>query len=947
MIAITNNKVHNSIKFKGKVVTKRKRGAEGSVASNHMSDRLSNKPLPGEETTATPTSSTKRKTINNFDKNQVLDTYSSYCANKGCQLPVTSSTKGKKLSSVKNNIPSNHEIISNSKMKPSSKLQYRVATLTFENVVPTIIKDYEIYALEDKDIRSLTCVNKLFSSMIPDIIRLRNLDFSELTQPRFNYEEQVEISSQRVDMATAAMIQFGMNPGLLVRFMSGEYTGANRDIDQLELNIGQYIDPEDMQHIRRILTYGCPAQLDFEEELNNKLKLIDRGNQKSFEERPEVVNKTLNKEEKYSHVIALKYWIVYASAFCRHNMQGMNMKKTPRVVWDQSTKLDPSDVVLNEITNTDFEAIITFGSTKIKLYTIIYNYRISFPDKVILLAGADVKACFRYPRIAADLTGAFGFLAQNMLFLSTSQVFGSNTSCPSWEPFRRAIEIMTVIYHDKEGLVEKHRDLLDMLVWDETLTQDVTLTKAVPCKQNQGVLDDEGNMKPTPAYIYVDDALLATVGRDDMEKSLAALIEAMFTVMGAPNVSIRQMHLAIDKWKGAIVGPLQIMLGIDINTNSLLVGTTSEYQTEVRELIFESYIKQKKCFGMQHQNRCTFNVSSMHKLVGKIARLGEGAHWIYKLLSHMYTSLTYALSKNEALLRDSSEEFKLLVQQIKTKQFSKKNINVAKQINFAMKKAAQMIHRHPFRYVINETLGEELDFIYNALEPDSGITFKSPIGHIIPRDPTGSMFGDSCLRGCGGYSLSFLFWWHLEFPLEIILRTLLHRSHNDDGLLVSINCLEYITVIINYCAALVALSTNQFTDDPYPVVLSITDNTSAMNWTTHTSKNSMIGRALARFFCGLMIDSPLGINSKWIATDENKVADEISRIKKEQSNTTTHFSFEYSLLKKQFPELKDCRFFQPSQELLSMIWEIVLTKKCPDLKRVVALKPKDLGKLVT
>ena len=264
--------------------------------------------------------------------------------------------------------------------------------------------------------------------MIPDIIRLRNLDFSELTQPRFNYEEQVEISSQRVDMATAAMIQFGMNPGLLVRYMSGEYTGENRDIDQLERNIGQYIDPEDMQHIRRILTYGCPAQLDFEEELDNKLKLIDRGNQKSFEERPEVVNKTLNKEEKYSHVIALKYWIVYASAFCRHNMQGMNMKKTPRVVWDQSTKLDPSDVVLNEITNTDFEAIITFGSTKIKLYTIIYNYRISFPDKVILLAGADVKACFRYPRIAPDLTGAFGFLAQDMLFLSTSQVFGSNTS---------------------------------------------------------------------------------------------------------------------------------------------------------------------------------------------------------------------------------------------------------------------------------------------------------------------------------------------------------------------------------------------------------------------------------------------------------------------------------------------------------------------------------------
>ena len=892
------------------------------------------------------TPNSRRKMNNDINKNAVLDEYSLFCEQKGYPLPVTTTNKGKPTSTHQLNIPPNHRLVSDCKMKPSIKLQYRISILSIEHVIVTIVKQYEKYFLDEDDIRRITCVNKLFARMIPDVIRLRSLNFNDLVLPRYGYASQTEISQHRVDMATAAMIHFNMDPGFLVRFMSGEYTGEARDFTRVEQAIGQYIDPSDLAHIKRILTRGCPAQLTFDEEPENKKRLLERGNQKSFDMHPELVKKTLNKEEKHSHVIALKDWVVQASPFCRHNMQGLNTKKeNSRVVWDQSTKLDPSDVVLNEITSTEFEAIITFGDTKMKLYTLIYNMRISFPDQVILLATADIKACFRYPRIAADLTGAFAFLAQNMLFLPTGMVFGSNTSCPSWEPFRRAIEIMSVVLQDKEGLVEKHRSLLDMLVWDTQSVPKANLAKAVKCKINQGVLEEDGRMKPPPTYIYVDDALIACVGRDNMEKALAACIESIFTVMGEPQIELRQSHLAMDKWDGAKVGPEQLILGLDIDTNALLVGTTTEYQDQVRSLIYDIYIQHKQ---NGKQKKYTFSVSIMHKLVGKIARLGEGAHWIYKLLSHIYTSITYALSMNKRLLSETSEEFKQLAQQIKSKQFgNNKQVEMAKQVNFAMKKAAQMVHRHPFQYQINETLAEELQFIYEALDPSSGIVFKSPIGHIIPRTPIGKTVGDSSLKGCGGYSIKLKFWWHLEFPQNIVQRTLLFRNHNEDGLLISINCLEYVTVIIDYCASLVALTTHNITDDPHPVILSVTDNTSALNWTCHTSKKSIIGRALARFFCGLLINSPLGINSEWIATDDNEVADKISRIKKQKSNSSPHQFFDYSSLKKEFVELENCSFFQPSQLLLSMIWDILLTKKCPDLKQVVALKPKDLGKLVT
>ncbi len=244
---------------------------------------------------------------------------------------------------------------------------------------------------------------------------------------------------------------------------------------------------------------------------------------------------------------------------------------------------------------------------------------------------------------------------------------------------------------------------------------------------------------------------------------------------------------------------------------------------------------------------------------------------------------------------------------------------------------------------------DELTFNRQALESESHINFETPIAFLIPRTPAAELYGDSSLRSCGGYSTKLQYWWYLSFPKHIQEHTLLFLTNDKDGSFISINCLEYVTIIINYCASVCAFGNGKMTDDPHPVVLCITDNTSALNWTLHTCKKSTIGRALARFFCGLLIDSNVGVNAQWISTTDNIIADEISRMKSDSSNT--HHSslnmFDFSTLQQKFQELTHCRFFQPSQELLSMIWEILLTKKCPDLSRVVMLRPHGFGKLYT
>ena len=137
--------------------------------------------------------------------------------------------------------------------------------------------------------------------------------------------------------------------------------------------------------------------------------------------------------------------IVKFSPYCRHTMQTLVIKprKSDRICTDMSTKYGPNEVVLNEVTLLELEAPITFGNTKKIFLTNLYNAPISSPDKVILLAMADIKACFCHPQLHPYLTGAFGFNAEHLYYLATAMVFGSIALASSWEAFRRAIEALS------------------------------------------------------------------------------------------------------------------------------------------------------------------------------------------------------------------------------------------------------------------------------------------------------------------------------------------------------------------------------------------------------------------------------------------------------------------------------------------------------------------------
>jgi hypothetical protein len=149
---------------------------------------------------------------------------------------------------------------------------------------------------------------------------------------------------------------------MLVRYIKGEYIGESRDAEPILCEVSPHISYEDATHIKCILAQGCPSYIDFKEDSENKLAVIWKGNQHTFLQYPEVTAKAMNKEEKNSHVLPLRYWTVHFSPWLQVTLQGIRKKYNKfRVIFNSSTQTSPDEVVLNHVTTTNLEANIDFG----------------------------------------------------------------------------------------------------------------------------------------------------------------------------------------------------------------------------------------------------------------------------------------------------------------------------------------------------------------------------------------------------------------------------------------------------------------------------------------------------------------------------------------------------------------------------------------------------------
>ncbi len=170
------------------------------------------------------------------------------------------------------------------RMTPSLDKWYQVGDLHLYNIITTIIKECRV-SFSSEDLSNLCLVNKDFANIVPKVPCWIRVDFTPLQDPRLGYKQQDQINPYRVEMASMAMIHFGLDPGKFVRFLLGKYTGQHRVVCRTLDAVQDHIKSDNYNPIKKKLLDGCPAQLTFKESSSNKL---------SFVENPQLVQKTMN-----------------------------------------------------------------------------------------------------------------------------------------------------------------------------------------------------------------------------------------------------------------------------------------------------------------------------------------------------------------------------------------------------------------------------------------------------------------------------------------------------------------------------------------------------------------------------------------------------------------------------------------------------------------------------
>ena len=250
--------------------------------------------------------------------------------------------------------------------------------------------------LDHDEMKTVSLLHKDFAEMVRQVPAMLNLDFSELREPRTDYMQQTSIDDRRVRLMTACLVHYGMDYGLVMRYLGGEYTAVWRDVGATLSKIKGKVSTADYNHIQRILMLGVPADFNYYETAKNKTRFLNRGNSATLDKYKKQVEETINKEERNHHIIPFQKWTVRMSAWGHTVPQTFRYKDGKgRLIWDGTSQELWDDVTMNMISRIDAEAEITFGETFSRFCKYLWNLRISYPDEEILLAFLDISACFR------------------------------------------------------------------------------------------------------------------------------------------------------------------------------------------------------------------------------------------------------------------------------------------------------------------------------------------------------------------------------------------------------------------------------------------------------------------------------------------------------------------------------------------------------------------------
>ena len=115
--------------------------------------------------------------------------------------------------------------------------------------------------------------------------------------------------------------------------------------------------------------------------------------------------------------------------------QGLLVKprKKDRLVFNAAYLASPFSICINHFTSPENEIELQYGYTFKNYLKRIYNLRITYSNKEILLFDDDVLGSFRHIKLYLDAVRSHAFIIRSKLYVPLGSVFGLNVSSHNWE----------------------------------------------------------------------------------------------------------------------------------------------------------------------------------------------------------------------------------------------------------------------------------------------------------------------------------------------------------------------------------------------------------------------------------------------------------------------------------------------------------------------------------
>ena len=798
---------------------------------------------------------------------------------------------------------SKYEIMKKSKFGRPSLDHTFTSQATFEHILIFLLKgEY----LPNQDKKSLFNTHPLFKHFNNILEWSRNIEFMDLKNPIKDYANQNSINTTRIQKMLAAVFWYNLDIPTVIRFLGNNYTGEYRDINKtLQMLRDTKCDLQVIKELERLFSIGAPNKFNASSTHKNYLDYFRYGNHSSILKDIDKTLKAMNKEDRNQFLIPLPSWI---ARFIRHSHltpQGLLIKpgKNDRLIWDGSFLPTWDSTSINMMLSHESEPKIIYGDAFQRHLETIWNLRITYPTTEILLFDDDVKSAFRQCKYHPDVASAFSFIIQQFLFIPLGGTFGSITSPANFEPIARARMHLAHHLSNRRDLYNKYKHIIDKVQFSEEPPPNTIFTQAKKDSLHIGVK----NTNKTSYNMFVDDNLFAQT-KMFMKHAMAASIEALYIILGYPEIDKRQNPLSLDKYFESICSYNRTQLGININTRTMTISLTEKKR-----------IAMIKELSHWHKERKSFTLLQGVILCGSLEFWAVTSPWI-RFIYHQLRSCVNKCLLNCSNITKNKSDIKKLISEVANSKDTEYHVLKEKMV---IKTIAKETYKCQHKAYIDKSMRSEINIMKEILSNPKMYSLETPISHVIHRDPDFVTYGDACLEAGGGYSEN-LFWWHIEWPEKIKALTLknitITRRCSITNDLVSINLLEFVVEIINYAAISLSFKDNQSeSKHKFPMLLNWTDNTTSKTWLRKAATRTEKGKALQRLLCSMMINNPVGIKAEHIAGKSNVLADAISRV-----YTNSYSNLSFNKIFQEFPQMKLWQRFHPSQELLSRLYSALL-----------------------